>query len=1533
MSASPATAGDASLRIEAASVSQDLETCVMRGDVEGLAAIIDQVGSRFVQEAKVSILFLDYGAHMGTLLHLACQWRQTKVVQLLLENGLMSDKESLNFHITPLHVSAACGDLDTCKLLIASGAPVSAVDWQMKAPLHMAAKSNHFDVVQALLEHGADPNLATKTGGTPLHYASLGGNDSVVQLLVDHGAKVNFVRAKRRSRTALHSAIGAGQVSTALLLIKLGARTESVSADHNTALLLAISNEQWKVAAALLGNFPGPNLVSVSSLLQGMLHSAVLGQCRKNALAVYQAGEQLAAATDVARTKLSNLLLWAAEETRSTDLPCSAEIAGTGGSQTVVDFEIIGLVTQLLERSGEHSFDQVLSALPSTETPTLTPEIACDLLQLVLEKSHLAGRAKMAEIACQAGALTFMESANQDGKEGSVSLAEGQCLAAACPVSLELMKHDVLKLALTSGSARLAEIACESGALPRSSRQAEKVLELGIENASVELIVATVTSKPAAVSSLEKQDFDTLVGLALEERSEKLLVHACQAKALFSKSTDLEKGAVLSLALSSSVELAEAACQPGVLERQCASIVDDVLQFGLKTVSLALVTAACEARALNKASNETRGRVLHFALQKHLVGLTIAALSSADLALADSDMLDRALQLGVRTSSSALLTIICRAGVLARSTDSAKEQVLRTAAVTGDLQLANYCILSGTLHNADHWESPSPLDIAWQRGHSRLYYRLQRALDDQRLVSLGTRDANTVLLRVAGPPGAGKSTLVRSLKRPYYSHFLRGENQADEGDKNFHKRTRGIKVHTLENKDGTRYRILDFGGHDDFATANQLFVGQGSIPAINTIVISSLTNSVEMEEQVLEWSAFYASRCEHPNLCGESQLPGTSSSHEAHNRPLLQPVIVVATRSDSAVDGEVENVEGAFRRAKLSYGKFLDFQDRPVFVDARKSWVGGTLDLRRVLENVKKAVLQRAPPQAALCNYIQHALPWIRQTAGCPVISRIAFPDLVARGLSSWLRRFDTTVLLSHSELFDAALRQMSDACEILSFPDIPELKYMIVIDPSWLLTDVVGVLLSPSRFPPPRVSYDKHGRTDRKLAEEVLEEQFRQNICTHVDSVSGAATLQMVTALGISILDNGDQAGTDSIVIASKLDICRNVGPTLSKMQSSSAIWFGIRLQCKDVPLSVCLFPQLQVHLYNYFLEQCAQKPSLWSGGIAVALHFHNAVGLVEVRRGRMAIDIIVLGEEDSRRACYALLQTLKEQTLLKADTFSPGSDITEKILSSAELSSLDWSDSPSTPRIAYEKDDVEAAMKGSGKIGPKEIFQAVEDAHALMAIPPNHVQLMTKGGYERFCHKMNRSSKWHYLAHSLGMPEHTISAAQTASNPTDAVLQWWSRRSGHHTVNQLLAEVQAIDCPSAAAVLQKELTFSMNILSMADEADRWDMFTDDDDSLTSTPRLPEAMLLKIANCFTDLYTCAYLAVFLDLSQQSGFFFALQSTNPHITPSEAAFKVLKKWMEEKAGERSLGERLYKVLYNDLNMAGVAEQFKDDLLE
>jgi ankyrin repeat protein len=85
-----------------------------------------------------------------------------------------------------------CGNARIVKLLISSGADISALDvHDHHSPLAWAVINNRLDIVSMLLEAGAHvdpPDASDPTSWSPLHWAAFTGNSDIVRTLLAVGA-------------------------------------------------------------------------------------------------------------------------------------------------------------------------------------------------------------------------------------------------------------------------------------------------------------------------------------------------------------------------------------------------------------------------------------------------------------------------------------------------------------------------------------------------------------------------------------------------------------------------------------------------------------------------------------------------------------------------------------------------------------------------------------------------------------------------------------------------------------------------------------------------------------------------------------------------------------------------------------------------------------------------------------------------------------------------------------------------------------------------------------------------------------------------------------------------------------------------------------------------------------------------------------------------------------------------------------------------------------------------------------------------
>jgi cytohesin len=135
-------------------------------------------------------------------------------------------------------------------MVLNMGADVNAVGSDGNRALDIACLKGDAASARILLEHGANPNLRNKTGSTPLHDAALSGNKEVVEMLLARGADVSAQDPESKS-TPLHYAASFGRLEVVKTLVEHGADLSAKDSKGQTALQLAISNNQGEVSTFL----------------------------------------------------------------------------------------------------------------------------------------------------------------------------------------------------------------------------------------------------------------------------------------------------------------------------------------------------------------------------------------------------------------------------------------------------------------------------------------------------------------------------------------------------------------------------------------------------------------------------------------------------------------------------------------------------------------------------------------------------------------------------------------------------------------------------------------------------------------------------------------------------------------------------------------------------------------------------------------------------------------------------------------------------------------------------------------------------------------------------------------------------------------------------------------------------------------------------------------------------------------------------------------------------------------------------------
>ena len=136
-----------------------------------------------------------------------------------------------------IYYASQAGLLKPLKILIETGADVSAPGGEYGSALQVASYYGHQEIIHFLLDNGADINVRGVQFGTALHAASVRGHQQTVQILPDAGADVN--NQGEHLGCALQAAsYGEGQ-QTVQILLDAGADVNTQGGRFGSALQAA----------------------------------------------------------------------------------------------------------------------------------------------------------------------------------------------------------------------------------------------------------------------------------------------------------------------------------------------------------------------------------------------------------------------------------------------------------------------------------------------------------------------------------------------------------------------------------------------------------------------------------------------------------------------------------------------------------------------------------------------------------------------------------------------------------------------------------------------------------------------------------------------------------------------------------------------------------------------------------------------------------------------------------------------------------------------------------------------------------------------------------------------------------------------------------------------------------------------------------------------------------------------------------------------------------------------------------------------
>ena len=193
----------------------------------------------------------------NTPLHLATQWEDGEIVELLLKQNEVKLNETNYDGATPMHMSISFGFIKPARILAnKKGVNMNVQNDKGNSPLHFACIRGRTQIATLLIENDrVNLNLQNRKGNTPLHLACLYNLTTTIVPLLINQETVNLNLQNRKGNTPLHLACLYNLIEPATVLIdkeKEGVDLNSQNKDGNTPLHLACLYGRTRLAALLV---------------------------------------------------------------------------------------------------------------------------------------------------------------------------------------------------------------------------------------------------------------------------------------------------------------------------------------------------------------------------------------------------------------------------------------------------------------------------------------------------------------------------------------------------------------------------------------------------------------------------------------------------------------------------------------------------------------------------------------------------------------------------------------------------------------------------------------------------------------------------------------------------------------------------------------------------------------------------------------------------------------------------------------------------------------------------------------------------------------------------------------------------------------------------------------------------------------------------------------------------------------------------------------------------------------------------------
>ncbi|XP_077533431.1 death-associated protein kinase 1-like isoform X3 [Haemaphysalis longicornis] len=457
--------------------------------------------------------------------------------------------------------------------------------------------------------------------------------------------------------------------------------------------------------------------------------------------------------------------------------------------------------------------------------------------------------------------------------------------------------------------------------------------------------------------------------------------------------------------------------------------------------------------------------------------------------------------------------------------------------------------------------------------------------------------------------------------------------------------TRGIDVQQATVSGVGDLSVWEFSGHEPYLMLYDHFVGNAHCLHL---VVFSLADPVQVQiRQVCFWLAYLQARAPPVEPLG---MGGKSAS------PLR--VALVATHADVCANNtfrnqnfdlqqQQSNAEGDSRivlaAARERFQHVFDLHENVFVMDAQVVGSQSMKFLKQYLSNNRNKIIQGLPKSTGFLESMVGHLPnWRKSSPSFPVLSWRQFMDMVHIQVNPLAGEEHMRELIHQLQLMGEVLYTKSEA------------EDMVVLNPKWLCSSVIGELLSQEHLEKARV-------TGCYTVEDF---QFAYTDADAIDLLQVLENLKMCTKC-----DNDGDVEYEFP--------CYNLVETLEGLWDPSdpryaqGVYCGVHvLPFDDFPhILATIFTRIQVQLRRASMEHADSDSDLYQWLRGSKFCSGALEGMLTLVDNDSALEVKVRGPRGSSSSCFYFLEDLLMVVDDVLGEVCPGAQFERHLLSAADL------------------------------------------------------------------------------------------------------------------------------------------------------------------------------------------------------------------------------------------------------------------------